>query len=324
MATTPAGRAEPKDFFLWLGAIVAFYASITSFLTLLFQYINYTYPDSLAGYGDPYGGLVRTSMATLIVLAPTAVILFNLIRRSIRADRSKKDIWVRRWAIVLTLFIAAAVALVDLITLINTFLGGEITTRFTLKAVVILLVAGGVLLHFIADMKGYWFRHPRRAQMVGVGFGALALASVVAGFFIIGTPSDMRERRFDEQRVWDLQSIQWQVVNYWQTHEELPDTLTDLNDPISSFMVPTDPKTGEPYEYSTAGINSFSLCATFSQPTPDMEGRGEFGMSRPMYDIAPSSPMNESFEHGAGRECFERIIDPKRYPPFEQKELRTM
>jgi hypothetical protein len=56
----------------------------------------------------------------------------------------------------LTLFIAALTGLIDLITLINTFLGGEITTRFGLKVAIVLLIAIGVFLHFLADLKGYW------------------------------------------------------------------------------------------------------------------------------------------------------------------------
>lgn len=326
MATTPAGHTTPKDFFLWLGAIIAFYASITSFLTLLFQYINYTYPDALAGYGDPYGTAVRTSMAILIVLAPTAIVLFSLIRRTIRKDASKATIWARRWAVVLTLFIAAAVALIDLITLINTFLGGEITTRFTLKALVVLLVAVGVLLHFVADMKGYWKLHPRRAQAVGVGFGVLALVTVIAGFFIIGTPSDMRDRRFDEQKVWDLQGIQYQIVNHWQTHGELPETLDELSDPLSSYMVPVDAETGAPYEYRVTKEHTFSLCADFNQESVDMKGRGEFarGTAYPSYDSSFGVPMDESFVHGAGLTCFERTIDPKRYPLFERQPMPVM
>ena len=322
MAHTTGGHTTPKDFFLWLGAIIALYGSITSLITLLFQYINYVYPDALAGYGDPYGTLVRTSMATLLVLAPTTVLLFNLIRRSIQTDSSKATIWVSRWAVVLTLFLASAVALIDLITLITTFLGGEITVRFALKALVVLLVSVGVLLHFIAGAKGYWRTHPLRARAIGIGFGVLSLATVIAGFFIIGTPADMRERRFDEQKVSDLQGIQWQIVQHWQTHEELPESLVDLSDPISSYMVPNDPQTNQSYEYKVADTYSFSLCATFNQPTPDVRGRGDFeGVTTSYSGYGKGNPLDESFTHEAGQQCFERTIDPERYPPYANTPL---
>ena len=64
---------------------------------------------------------------------------------------------------------------------------------------------------------------------------------IIAAFFIIGTPNSARLTQYDQQKVSDLQNIQTQIVNYWQKKSALPDSLSDLNDPISGFTVPTDP-----------------------------------------------------------------------------------
>src|SRR3989344_4870795 len=127
-------KVTPKDFFLWAGAMIALYGSVISFMTLLFQYINYAYPDPLTYYySDPYSGSMRFAMASLIVLVPLTVVLMRVIRNDIARVAEKADLWVRRWALVLTVFVAGATVVGDLIALVNTFLGGDLTTRFVLK-----------------------------------------------------------------------------------------------------------------------------------------------------------------------------------------------
>lgn len=315
--TTGGSKTTPRDFFLWAGAVIALYGSVISLLTLLFEYVNRLFPDPLAYYGDPFGGAVRAAMAGVIVLVPTTIILLRIIRKTIAREEGKAEIWVRRWALVLTIFIAVAVILVDLITLITTFLGGEITIRFTLKAAAVLGVAAAVFTYFLADLKGYWVTHPRRAQVVGGTTAALALAAIIAGFFIIGSPTDLRMLRFDDRKLNDLQNIQYSVVNFYQQKGALPETLDALHDPLAYSTVPLDPQSGESYGYSVTGPLSFELCAEFNRPTQDMKGRGSYAQT---YDVKfPGlGAENDTWTHEAGQTCFSRTIDPERYPVFER------
>jgi hypothetical protein len=71
----------------------------------------------------------------------------------------------------------------------------------------------------------------------------------------------------------------------------------------------------------------FELCATFTATMPkgwqEYNGGGAFPMfaedvamsSRPY----PGGGMNESWDHEAGKKCFERIIDPEIYPPYPKE-----
>jgi hypothetical protein len=309
-----ASRTTPKDFFLWLGAVLALYGSITAFFTLIFDYINIAFPDPLAYYGDPFGTSVRISMATIIVLVPIMLGCLLAVRRDIVHTPEKANIWVRRWALMLTIFLASATAAITLITLITTFLGGEITARFALKALVVLLISVLTALHFYADFKGYWTLHRRKVNMVGAGIGALAIMTIVAGFLIIGSPSHIRDLRMDQQRVSDLQSIQYSITDYWQQKRHLPDTLAELNDPLTGMTVPSDPITGEAYEYTAESNTSFVLCATFTADSVDTKGRGGYPYAS---DVSyPSGILDSSFDHGTGRTCYTRTIDPDKYPPL--------
>jgi len=300
----------PKDFFLWGGAIIALYVSIGSFITLLFSYIDRAYPDTLTTYyTDPYSGTIRFAMASLIVLAPTLLVLFHYIRRDIKNDPGKANIWVRKWALVFTLFLSVVVLLVDLITLLNYFLDGDLTTRFVLKVLVVLLVSFGVFIHFLTDLKGYWLENTGKVKVVGVAVGILVFLSILSGFFIIGTPGTARLMRFDQQKVNDLQSIQSEITSYWQAKQTLPKSLEILNNPLQYYSVPVDPQTKSGYEYEVVSTTSFALCATFNkQSEPRTDGMA--------YPTDKHGGTLDTWEHENGRACFTRTIDPDFYKPF--------
>jgi hypothetical protein len=310
-------KTTPKDFFLWAGAMIALYGGVVAFISLIFDYINYVFPDPLQYYSDPYSS-VSYEMAALIVLSPLFLILMRVIRRDIARDPSRGEIWVRRWALYLTVFAAGVVVVVDLITLLTTFLSGEdLTVRFLLKVLVVLLVAGAGFMHFYADIRGYWAKFPERARSVNWAVAALIVLSIVAGFFIIGTPQEARKYRFDEQKIVDLQSIQSQVVYYYQQKETLPQNLSELNDPLSYFSTPLDPQTGESYQYERTGNLSFKICADFNAPS-------RVNSQARAYPVTAVSPyekgmgMMDNWQHGAGVTCFDRTIDPQLYPPLNK------
>lgn len=322
MDTQPLSKTTPRDFFLWLGAIIGFYGSITSFISLLFSYINHLFPDALAYAGDPYGGAVRISMAALIVLVPTTILLMHLLRKIIISEPGKADIWVRRWALGLTLFIAALTVVIDLVTLFNTFLGGEISIRFALKVLVVLVVALWVFFHTYLDRKGYWIRNLKHAMYESVLVSAVVAVAIIAGFFIIGTPGHVRQLKLDDERVSDLMSIQSQVTYYYQQKQKLPQALSDLEDPLSGYSVPADPETKASYRYETTGPLSFKLCASFKVPAEDQTGRGSYGgtVSYPM----PAGIEGTNWQHGAGVTCFDRTIDPDKFPSIRTTPVKPL
>ena len=127
-------KVTPKDFFLWAGAMLSLYVSVFSFLGLMFEYINYAYPDPLEYFpADPYTGGISYQMASLIVLVPLFLVLMYFIHRDIKRDASRREVWVRRWALVLTIFVAAATVAIDLIILLMNFFNGGLDTPFVLK-----------------------------------------------------------------------------------------------------------------------------------------------------------------------------------------------
>lgn len=320
-------KTTPKDFFLHFGALVALYAAATALINLSFSVINYYFPDALAGYF--YGNSVAWPISTLVVLVPILYVLEWLINRDIAKMPEKAGLWVRSWKIYIIIFSAIALVGGDLIALINTYLNGEITSRFVYKIIVILLVGGVVGKYYFYSLFTN-FKMSRLATRVHPWFGlVLVIAAIIAGFVAVGSPATQRAYRFDSQRVNDLSTIQSYVVNYWQQKQKLPVALADLNDSLSGFTVPIDPETKTAYEYSVKGIMgtkdapsglAFELCATFSRALQDDKGRGAYyggGMSYPTVAYDASYPLGggqDSWKHEAGRTCFTRTIDPDKYP----------
>lgn len=304
--------------------MVTFYWSVIAFILLTFDYINYVFPNPLAYYpADPYQSGISGEMASIIVLFPVYMLLVWLIRKDEARDPSRKEIWVRRWALILTLFVAGAAIVVDLIVLLTTFLNGEeLTTAFLLKVLVILLVAAAGFMHFVADLRGYWDLFPKRRNMVGIGAVVLAAATIIAGFFIVGTPGQARLARFDAQKVNDLQNIQSQVIVFYQAKQKLPGVMSDLSNSLSFGSLPVDPQSGEEYIYRPGEGLSFELCATFNADSRVSQGRniqpGMFSEPTPMAPGGIKGGTSDNWQHGPGQVCFERIIDPSFYPPLNK------
>ena len=311
-------KTTPKDFFLHLLATIVLYISAGALINLAFSVINYFKPDQLAGYFT--SSSVATPISMLIVLIPILYVLEWLIARDARIAPEKQEIWIQKWRVYLTLFLAGAAIIGDIIALVNTYLNGEITSRLVYKVLAVLIIAGIVFAFYIV-------KKVQVRKVLAVAGIVVALATIVGGFLTVGSPTKQRGLRFDSQRVSDLSSIQWQIINHWQQKGKLPATLTDLNNSIGGYIVPSDPNTSASYGYSVVtGTTSvaFQLCAEFSLPSQDTKGRGAYGGGYGGFggvayrDVATSYPYpgsnNDVWSHGAGKACFDRTIDPDMYP----------
>ena len=300
-------KSSPKDVFMHLLNMIALYASATSILVLLFQYINIYFPDILNPYFDP-GSPMRGAIASLIIIFPVFILTSKFIQKDIEKFPQKSELKIRKWLLYFTLFIAAIIIIGDLVSLIYNFLQGELTIRFFLKIISVLAVAASILGYYLYELR----RKPGVISSKIKIFTRLVIAIVavivIIGFFIAGSPFKQRLVRFDRERVNDLQMIQGQIVNFWMNKEKLPASLNDLKDNISGFVAPVDPETGNPYEYRVKGNLTFELCANFNFTSKE----GAVNISAPAY---PRYGIEENWNHSAGRVCFERTIDPDIYKP---------
>ena len=335
-------KLNPGFFFLCLGLLATLITSVVSFLNLVFSTLDKKFPDVLNsnyqyGYSTYDYESIRVALATLIIFFPIFLLVSYFWKKYTRGEMGSIDVVIKKWVIYLILFLSAVVVVIDLVTLVKFFVAGEITNRFIYKVLITFVTSAIIGKYFF--ISEFWsgreiikklnkFINPIAAIV-------LVVFAISYSFAIMGSPAKQRSLRLDDRRVSDLQSIQYQVINYWQQKEKLPEDLTKLTDPISGYSLPVEPEfeKGKKYEYNLLDKNklTFQLCAEFSLPMP--KGWKEYqdyyrGGVLPMMEttdvsISPLSypypgpgGSNESWDHQTGRTCFERTIDKDIYPPY--------
>lgn len=311
---------SPRDLFMWMFSIIALYITVTALGKLIFDYLNFYLPDALDSMYGMYGNLaekIRWPLALLIILFPLYLWVSWLLQKDLIRHPEKRDMGVRKWLMYLTLFLTAIAVVIDLVTLVFYYLGGEITLRFVLKILAVLIIGVIIFAIYLWDLKSDIspLQHPKMKWFVR-GSALLVFLVVILGLVFAGSPQVQRATRLDQQRVFDLQNIQWQVINHWQTKEEVPAKLEELQDEFTGYTLPFDPESRSGYEYNKTGDMSFELCAFFETSTSEENSTSKY--SRPLVPY-----QDEIWDHGTGRVCFSRTIDPKQYPPFSKESVPT-
>lgn len=297
----------PKDVFTHLLSIIALYISCIGLITLFFQYINLFFPDALNPIYS-YTGIadsIRWAMAALFIVFPVYLFVMKMLDAEYQSSPEKRELKIRKWLVYFTLFAAAVIIIGDLITLVYNFLGGDLTMRFVLKILAILAVIGEIFAYYLMDLRQKLSAEKKRMFLLGTV--AVVLVSVIFGFFTAGSPLKARLYRFDEQRVNDLQNLQYQIVEYWIQKQVLPESLGALKNDITGFMAPTDPETNLPYAYKANDKLSFDLCATFN-----LSSFAALNVPKSA-PIQYYEPYQQNWNHESGEKCFTRTIDPQLY-----------
>ena len=149
----PRSQLSARNSFLYLTLFTALYISAFNLGSLLFQLIDTAFPDPAAPTGRPVEDAMRLAIASLIVAVPVFLYFSRLTRREARLDGTEHGSRDRRWLTYLTLFVATAVVVGDLIVLIYNGLGGELTVRFVLKGLTVGGIAGAVFRYYLWDIK---------------------------------------------------------------------------------------------------------------------------------------------------------------------------
>ena len=292
-----------KHFVLQLGSIITLYLSVTFLLILLFSVINLVVPDATEGYWaiESNSSSVRLGIAFLIVFFPTYLVLTRKVNVMRRKETNASYLGITKWLMYLSLLVGGGVLLGDMVAIILAFLEGDLTTRFILKALVLLAVVGAAFFYYLQDALGYWLTREKKSMLFAQGMTLVVLASLIIGFSYTETPSEVREMRLDETQITDLQQIQWKVEEALvMSSSSIPASLEVV---YGEFPIPTAPEDREAYSYE-ATATGFNLCATFSR-----DSNTENEMWGPSFDKTAPIKNANNWQYKAGRYCFERVVN---------------
>ncbi len=308
-----------KEAFLYLMLFSAMYTTVFALCAVLFDLINIYLPDP----GESVQRWIlslRSGIATVVVAFPIWLLMSRVVRGETVRNPGQRIAPVRRWLTYLTLFVASASIVADMITLVVRFLSGDLTLRFGLKVAVVAVAAGIVLVHYLRDLRrdevapSAEYRPAGRAKWATAALVAFVLAVIGLGFWTSGSPMEARLYLQDDQRVRDLAEISRKVQLYYANHGALPASLDDCDiRPETYIEWKTDRVSGEPYGYRVIDEARFEVSATFTLPStePVLEGRQFPGPSGPQ---GPYGPGGSGFwRHGKGRTAFE-VDATKKFP----------
>lgn len=295
---------HPKHFVLQLSALVSLYLSVIFLLALIFSLINLAIPDPIESYWEieRAGESVRFGIAMLVVFFPTFLIITRLVNQARRNNPITRSV-LTKWLLYISLFVGAGAILTNLVMVIFAFLDGELTLRFILKALTLLVVVGAAVLYYYYDTKDYWLTHERASLIFGGVMSAIVIATLVAGLMNVETSAKVRELKLDEKQIMDLQIIQSEIEEYLRLNDILPPSLEALQ---LGSRLPQAPTGREAYSYEITETG-FNLCATFYRASI-IDGSSYTHPINTPSGILLSINTHE-WGHEAGRYCFERITD---------------
>lgn len=292
-----------KHFVLQLGSLASLYLSLSFLLVLVFGLINIMFPDAADGYWqtEEARSAVRIGISMVVVFFPTYILLTHTVNTLRRKEHKNSYLVLTKWLVYLSLLVGGAVLLGDLVAVIMIFLEGELTERFILKALAVLIVIGLAFFYYVQDAKGYWLKHKQSSIYYGILATIIVFGFLVVGAMNIETPAEAREKKIDDAQVTDLQNIQWNIQNYISLNQTAPVSLSDLE---NAGLLPTAPEGRADYVYEVTETG-FKLCAEFKTDSLS----DEYMYTRPVMEEKGVIANPDNWQHGTGEVCFERVVN---------------
>lgn len=121
---------------------------------IFYMLIERRFPDALdAASMSSIRDEIAGQLAAVIVTFPAFLVVHSLIQRQLQ---KRPDLYyspVRRWLTYVALVLAAIVLLADTVWFVTSFLQGQLSVRFALDSLVLLVLGGGVFLYYLTTME---------------------------------------------------------------------------------------------------------------------------------------------------------------------------
>ncbi|HTU47170.1 MAG TPA: DUF5671 domain-containing protein [Bryobacteraceae bacterium] len=303
-----AGGESSRDAFLYLLSFSTLATWSTALGSMLFRFIDRRFPDPVSrDHLLSMRSEVTWQMASIAVAFPIFLLVTRTILREAQNSPERLQSGVRKWLTYIALLVTAGAMICDLIWFLDYFLNGELTSRFVLKALTVMIICGAIFIYYIGSLR--WDRNTdvATAKRRSFKFGLVSCAAVVAAFCIglgvAGTPSQQRHIEADRQRVEDLKAIANSIHFRYlraktdKTVTSLPARLSDIPGRTANRSFILDPETQAPYVYRPKSESTYEMCAAFSSPSEP----GRF-------------QVTDFWYHGEGETCF--TLDASQQPPY--------
>jgi len=308
---TSGRKSSTVDIILNLFSFILLGILIFALGALFFRIVDRYFPDPLVSTGvsrrRAISEAIHYAIAALVVAFPLYAAVMRVWFRRFRTDDVLTESRLSKWITYLVLLAASVTIVGDLISVFFTALQGELSVRFFLKALTVLVIAAGIFGFYFFERRTIQYRRdvpPKLFRTFGISVATVIVFGIVVGFFAGGSPETSRDASFDERRSENLLDISNCVGQYAREYGGLPGSLSELSR-TSGFVYCSssfrDPETGAEYEYRIVherrvrdgvAVGEYELCATFALPADLSGGNGRYGVANDIWSV-----------HRAGREC---------------------
>lgn len=272
---------NPKFAFYYLLSLVALIFTAVSSAIIIFQIIDKNVSDALVDRVYANDGALRFGISALFISAPIFFMMLKFINKGLRKNELEKDSSLRRWLTYFILFVSAVIILGSLIGILNSFLSGEMTLKFVLKALTILLISAIVFSYYFYDIKRENMEKKDKTLKI-FSWTSIALVCVifVSALFFVESPKTARMKRLDQMVLNRVYSLESAVNSYYDLNKKLPENIEEISKYGEKIYFDKknilDPESGEAIEYKKTGDKQFELCANFRTDSDNQEGRNYY------------------------------------------------
>ena len=297
-----AKNNSAKYAFFYVLSLVALVFMSVSVGIIFFQIINKEFIDLINEYSGNYSDeAMKFAISSIIISAPIYYFTSKQIYKSLRQGKLDEEAGVRKWFTYLILLVSVIVMIIWLITTINGFLSGELTTKAILKAIVALLISGITFSFYLYDIKREHIKGKKDKiiQIYFYGSIIIVLGAFIFSLFVVESPAETRNRKLDDRIINNFYEIAAGVNNYYQMNNKLPINIEELNED-STYLRDDDfinPITKEAYEYKVVDEDEYELCTTFRNSNLEEE--------KDEYDYY----ADKMWLHDAGYQCLKQKVE---------------
>lgn len=145
----PVATVSARDFFVYALTFGLLLTGAVNLVLVLQALVDLAFAEE--NYGTTRQ--IRWGVSVLIVMAPLYLWLTLRERRKLAQDPALYRSAMRKWLTYIALLLAAMTLLGDLVATVFALLTGDLTGQFLIKALIIMVVAGGIFLFYFKDIR---------------------------------------------------------------------------------------------------------------------------------------------------------------------------
>lgn len=260
-------NAAKFAFFYMLSLVALIFMALSSGM-IIFQIINKLIADPINQFSGRFStDALKFAISAIIIATPIYFLITRQIFKNLFSGELDENSGIRKWLTYFILLISSVVMIGWFIATINSFLDGELTSKFILKSLTAIGIAGVIFSFYFYDIKREGIKE-RKDNIIKIYFISSLVAVVaifVSSLFFVESPTETRNRRLDEAVLQKFNEVDSAINSYYADNDVLPENLDVL---VSEIIFLTEdgiknPATKERFDYNVKNETTYELCANF-------------------------------------------------------------